>query len=201
MQFRKLCQVAVTSFVFAGTFHGANAEELSVATFVPPNHETVTGALAWFDKEITERSNGSLSMKLYPAGQLGAGVPQQYKRAVEGVVDITFGVAAATPTLFPKTLLAIPPGKSVDAMDSTERLWAVFDEYMADEWSDVKVLALEWAKEQQAAGKLKVEWIVVSDEERAKMEAAAAAGMEEIYADYAERGIPNAKEIYEAINQ
>jgi len=86
-------------------------------------------------------------------------------------------------------------------MDSTERLWAVFDEYMADEWSDVKVLALEWAKEQQAAGKLKVEWIVVSDEERAKMEAAAAAGMEEIYADYAERGIPNAKEIYEAINQ
>jgi TRAP-type C4-dicarboxylate transport system substrate-binding protein len=319
--------------------HSVNAEELSVATFVPPNHETVTGALAWFDKEITERSNGSLSMKLYPAGQLGAGVPQQYKRAVEGVADITFGVAAATPTLFPKTLLAIPPGKSVDAMDSTERLWAVFDEYMADEWSDVKVLALgnpaggmiiatrdmstidgmkgaklvpfasmttpviqgmgavpvqmdpsehytglstgtidgaistinnimppwnldevadyailntpatfnvvyfvmnkeryeglsdehrailddlsglpfslelarsfhhadqaalEWAKEKQAAGELNVEWIVVSDEERAKMESAAAAGMEKIYADYAERGIPNAKAIYEAINQ
>lgn len=317
----------------------ANATELSVATFVPPNHETVTGALAWFEKEITERSGGTLTMKLYPAGQLGAGPAQQYKRAVEGVADITFGIAAVTPTLFPKTMLAIPPGKAVDAMDSTERLWTVFDEYMADEWSDVKVLAignpaggmiiatkdvstiegmkgakivpfasmttpviqgmgavpvqldptehytglstgtidgaistinnimppwnldevadyaivntpatfnpvffvmnkerymslsddhraiidevsglpfslelarsfhhadelaLEWKDEQIAAGKLNVEWIVASDEERAKMEAAAAEGMQEIYADYADRGISNAQEIYEALNR
>lgn len=319
--------------------HSTMAEELSVATFVPPNHETVTGALAWFEKEITDRSGGTLTMKLYPAGQLGAGPVQQYKRAVEGVADITFGIAATTPTLFPKTLLAVPPGKAVDALDSTERMWAVFDQYMADEWTDVKVLAignpaggmiistrdvstiegmkgakivpfasmttpviqgmgavpvqldttehytalstgtidaaistinnimppwnldevadyaivntpatfnpvffvmnkerydslsdehraildeisglpfslelarsfhhadelaLEWKDAQIAAGKLSVEWIVVSDEERAKMEAAAAKGMEAIYADYAERGIPNARDIYEALNQ
>lgn len=319
--------------------HATMAEELSVATFVPPNHETVTGALAWFEKEITERSGGTLTMKLYPAGQLGAGPVQQYKRAVEGVADITFGIAATTPTLFPKTLLAVPPGKAIDALDSTERMWAVFDQHMADEWTDVKVLAignpaggmiistrdvstiegmkgakivpfasmttpviqgmgavpvqldttehytalstgtidaaistinnimppwnldevadyaivntpatfnpvffvmnkeryqslsdehraildeisglpfslelarsfhhadalaLEWKDAQIAAGKLSVEWIVVSDEERAKMEAAAAKGMEAIYADYAERGIPNAREIYEALNQ
>ena len=330
--------VALSLAVFVPA-HSAMAEELSVATFVPPNHETVTGALAWFEKEITERSGGTLTMKLYPAGQLGAGPVQQYKRAVEGVADITFGIAATTPTLFPKTLLAVPPGKAVDALDSTERMWAVFDQYMADEWTDVKVLAignpaggmivstrdvstiegmqgakivpfasmttpviqgmgavpvqldttehytalstgtidaaistinnimppwnldevadyaivntpatfnpvffvmnkeryeslsdehraildeisglpfsmelarsfhhadelaLEWKDAQIAAGKLSVEWIVVSEEERAKMEAAAAKGMEAIYADYAERGIPNAREIYEALNQ
>ncbi len=33
------------------------------------------------------------------------------------------------------------------------------------------------------------------------MEAAAAAGLDEIYADYKERGIANAKEIYEMMNQ
>ncbi len=317
----------------------AVAEELSVATFVPPNHETVTGALAWFEKEITARSNGTLTMKLYPAGQLGAGPSQQYKRAVEGVADITFGIAASTPTLFPKTMLAILPGKAVDALESTERMWAIFDEHMADEWSDVKVLAignpaggmiiatrdvstvegmkgakivpwasmtspvikgmgavpvqmdptehytalstgtidaaissinnimppwnldevadyavvntpatfnpvffvmnkeryeslsdehravldeisglpfslelarsfhdaderaLKWRDEQIAAGKHSVKWIVASAEERAKMEAAAAAGMAEIYSDYAARGIPNAQDIYEALNQ
>lgn len=278
-------------------------------------------------------------MKLYPAGQLGAGPAQQYKRAVEDVADITFGIAATTPTLFPKTLLAVPPGKAVDALDSTERLWAVFDQYMADEWTDVQVLAignpaggmiistkdvstiegmkgakivpfasmttpviqgmgavpvqldptehytglstgtidgaistinnimppwnldevadyaivntpatfnpvyfvmskeryeslsdahravldeisglpfslelarsfhhadqvaLEWKDAQIAAGEFSVEWIVVSDEERAKMEAAAAQGMEVIYADYAARGIPNAQDIYEALNR
>lgn len=332
-------QAASLSIALGLTAPAALAEELSVATFVPPSHETVTGALAWFEKEITERSGGTLTMKLYPAGQLGAGPAQQYKRAIEGVADITFGIAAVTPTLFPKTMLAIPPGKAVDALDSTERMWAVFEKYMADEWSDVKVLAignpaggmiianrdvstiegmkgakivpfasmttpviqgmgavpvqldatehytglstgtidgaistinnimppwnldevadyaivntpatfnpvffvmnkerymslsdehraildeisglpfsmelarsfhhadeiaLEWKDKQIAAGELNVEWIVASDEERAKMEAAAAAGMEQIYADYAARGIPNAQEIYEALNQ
>ena len=48
---------------------------------------------------------------------------------------------------------------------------------------------------------LKYEWKVVSDEERAKMDAAVLLGMEEVYAQYAERGVPNAKEIYEAMNE
>ncbi|MEM7721535.1 MAG: TRAP transporter substrate-binding protein DctP [Pseudomonadota bacterium] len=328
--------VAAALGLFAQT---ATSEELSVATFVPPSHESITGALAWFEKEITERSGGTLTLKLYAAGQLGAGPTQQYKRAVEGVADITFGIASSTPTLFPKTMLAILPGKAVDALDSTERMWTVFEEHMADEWSDVKVLAvgnpaggmiistkdvstvdgmkgakivpfaaittpviqgmgavpvqldptehytglstgtidgaistinnimppwnldevadyaivntpatfnpvfyvmnreryerlsdehraiidkvsglpfsmelarsfhhadevaIEWKDKQLAAGELKVEWIVTSDEERAKMEAAAAAGMEAIYEDYAARGIPNAREIYEALNR
>ncbi|MEM9476761.1 MAG: TRAP transporter substrate-binding protein DctP [Pseudomonadota bacterium] len=328
--------VAAALGLFAQT---ATSEELSVATFVPPSHESITGALAWFEKEITERSGGTLTLKLYAAGQLGAGPTQQYKRAVEGVADITFGIASSTPTLFPKTMLAILPGKAVDALDSTDRMWTVFEEHMADEWSDVKVLAvgnpaggmiistkdvstvdgmkgakivpfaaittpviqgmgavpvqldptehysglstgtidgaistinnimppwnldevadyaivntpatfnpvfyvmnreryeslsdehraiidevsglpfsmelarsfhhadevaIEWKDKQLAAGELKVEWIVTPDEERAKMEAAAAAGMEAIYEDYAARGIPNAREIYEALNR
>ncbi|MEM8978529.1 MAG: TRAP transporter substrate-binding protein DctP [Pseudomonadota bacterium] len=335
MSFRTI----ILSATLAISAVAAKAEELSVATFVPPNHETVTGALAWFEKEITERSGGTLTMKLYPAGQLGAGPVQQYKRAVEGVADITFGIASVTPTLFPKTMLAVPPGKAIDALDSTERMWAVFDQYMADEWTDVKVLAignpaggmivgnrnvstiegmkgakivpfaamttpviqgmgavpvqldttehytalstgtidaaistinnimppwnldevadyavlntpatfnpvffvmnkerymslsdahravldeisglpfsmelarsfhhadelaLDWVKEQLASGDLNVEWIVTSDEERVKMEAAAAQGMEAIYEDYASRGIENAREIYEALNR
>lgn len=339
MTFLGSLRAVAVSLTIAMPLQSAQAEELSVATFVPPNHETVTVALAWFEKEITERSGGTLTMKLYPAGQLGAGPAQQYKRAVEGVADITFGIASITPTLFPKTLLAVPPGKAVDGLDSTERMWSVFNEHMADEWTEVKVLAignpsggmiistkdvstlegmkgakivpfasmttpviqgmggvpvqmdptehytglstgtidaaissinnimppwnldevanfaivntpatfnpvyfvmnkeryeslsaehraildeisglpfsmelarsfhlademaLEWKDKQIADGKLNVEWIVTSDEERAKMEDAAAKGMEAIYADYEQRGIPNAREIYEALNK
>ena len=62
-------------------------------------------------------------------------------------------------------------------------------------------IALKWKDEKIAAGELNVEWIVVSDEERAKMEKAAEEGMAEIYVNYAERGISNAQEIYEALNQ
>lgn len=337
--FNKARLTAVLAGMLCLASQTASSEELTVATFVPPNHETLTGALAWFEKELTERSGGELTLTVYAAGQLGAGPTQQYKRAVEGVADITFGIAASTPSLFPKTMLAILPGKAVDAMDSTERMWKVFDEHMADEWTEVKVLALgnpaggmiiatrdvstvkgmegakivpwaaitapviegmgavpvqmdptehytalstgtidaaissinnimppwnldevadyavlntpatfnpvfyimnkerydslsdkhraiidevsglpfslelarafhnadqealKWKDEKIAAGELNVEWIVTSDEERAKMEAAAAYGMAEIYSDYAERGIPNAQEIFEAMNQ
>lgn len=339
MAFNRFSLAFAVSAALGLSVPAATAEELSVATFVPPTHETNTGVFAWFSEEIEKRSGGSLTMKLYPAGQLGAGPVQQYKRAVEGVGDITFGVAALTPTLFPKTMLAILPGKATTPIDSTERMWAVYDEYLADEWTDVKVLALgnpagsllvgnrdvstiegmqgtkivpfaptttpvmqgmgavpvalevsehytglstgtidavvtsinnllppwnldevadyavyntpatfqvtfivmnkeryegltdehraiidelaglpmsielarsfqhaddmalEWIEANVGSGELDFEWIVTSDEERAKMEEAAAEGMAQIYADYAERGIENAQEIYEALNQ
>ncbi|MEM6498645.1 MAG: hypothetical protein AAF709_18220, partial [Pseudomonadota bacterium] len=140
--FLKHIRTATAAIALGLAGQAALAEELSVATFVPPTHESITGALAWFENEISERSGGELTLRVFAAGQLGAGPTQQYKRAVEGVADITFGIASSTPALFPKTLLAVPPGAAVDALDSTERMWAIFEEYMADEWTDVKVLAI-----------------------------------------------------------
>ncbi len=130
---------------FGVTALSANAEELSVATFVPPQHHTNTVMFKWFGEELARRSGGDLTMKLYPAGQLGAGPVQQYKRAVEGVADITFGVSAYTPALFPKTMLAIPPGKANSSADATKRILDVFDEYLADEYADVKVIGITTA--------------------------------------------------------
>lgn len=123
----------------------AIGEELSVATFVPPQHHSNTVMFKWFGDELEARSGGSLTMKLYPAGQLGAGPVQQFKRAVEGVADIAFGVAAYTPALFPKTMLAIPPGKSNSSAEATERMLAVFDDHLAEEFADVKMIALSTA--------------------------------------------------------
>lgn len=123
----------------------ATAEQLTVATFVPPQHHTNTVMFKWFGEELEKRSGGTLTMQLFPAGQLGAGPVQQYKRAVEGVADITFGVSAYTPALFPKTMLAIPPGKAESSAEATQRILAVFDEYLADEYSDVKMIGLTTA--------------------------------------------------------
>ncbi len=128
-----------------GTSLSASAEELSVATFVPPQHHSNSVMFKWFGEELAKRSNGSLTMKLYPAGQLGAGPVQQYKRAVEGVADIVFGVAAYTPAIFPKTMLVIPPGKAATSAEATKRILAVYDEHLASEYKDVKMLAMTTA--------------------------------------------------------
>lgn len=137
--------VVALIFALGISAHAVSSEELTVATFVPPQHHTNTVMFAWFAEELEARSGGSLTMQLFPAGQLGAGPVQQYKRAVEGVADITFGVSAYTPALFPKTMLAIPPGASRNSAEATQRILAVFDDYLADEYEDVKVIALSTA--------------------------------------------------------
>ena len=335
MTITRLGLVVALASTLGLTAQSAAGEELSVATFVPPQHHTNQIMFKWFGEEIERRSGGTLTMKLYPAGQLGAGPVQQYKRAVEGVGDITFGVTAYTPALFPKSMLAILPGAAENADDSTRRIWAIFDEYFADEFTDVKVLAVgtvagslfvgtrdvstleglkgaklvpfaamttpivealgavpvqmpvtemytglstgtidvttasynnltppwnfwdvashvvenvpvsfavtfavmnkerymslsdehraiidelaglpmslklaesfdgadERSKKMIAEADKGYEWIVVSDEERARMDAAVAEGLEAIFADYESRGIANAREIYAALNR
>ena len=76
-----------------------------------------------------------------------------------------------------------------------------FSRELARAFHEADVEALEWKDKKIASGELNVEWITVSAGERAKMEAAAAEGMTEIYEDYAARGISNAQEIYEALNK
>jgi len=118
------------------------AEELSVATFIPPQHHINSFYFDWFGKELAKRSDGSLTIKVYPAGQLGAGPVQQYKRVVEGVADIAFGLQTYSPTIFPKSILIVPPGKATNALEATEALLSVFDEHLADEYQDVKLIGL-----------------------------------------------------------
>lgn len=145
MSFIRTGFAAAFSVVIGLSAQTATAEELSVATFVPPQHHSNSVMFKWFGEELAKRSGGSLTMKLYPAGQLGAGPVQQYKRTVEGVADITFGVSAYTPALFPKTMLAIPPGKATSSAEATQRILAVFDEHLASEYEDVKMIALSTA--------------------------------------------------------
>lgn len=58
-----------------------------------------------------------------------------------------------------------------------------------------------WAESFSARESYKKESVTISDEERAKMDAAVAEGLKVIFADYAERGIDNAEEIYKAMNK
>lgn len=127
---------------FSLTGKTAQAEELIVASFLPGPHHLHTRVLSWFDEKIREKSNGELTTKLFPGGQLGAGPVQQYKRALENVADITFGVSAYTPTIFPRSMLAILPGTSQNAVQSTNKIWDIYEEHLSQEYKDVKLIGL-----------------------------------------------------------
>ena len=120
----------------------ALAEQLTVASFVPPQHHTNAVMFAWLATELETRSGGDLALQVIPAGQLGAGPVQQYRSVVEDVADIAFGVSAYTPTVFPRTMLAILLGAAETSAEATQRILSVYDAYLAEEYENVVMLGL-----------------------------------------------------------
>jgi len=122
----------------------AAATELKLAHFMSPKHPMDSKVMRPMAEKLAKASNGNLTIRIFPAGELGKGPVQQYKRAVDGVADLVFGIPGYTSTQFPKTLLIAPPGVTEGPEDATRKLWSVYDAHLADEFARVKMLGL-WA--------------------------------------------------------
>jgi TRAP-type C4-dicarboxylate transport system substrate-binding protein len=85
-----------------------------------------------------------LTIRIYPAGALGKGPVQQYKRVVTGVADIAFCLQNCTASIFPRSLLITRPGLVASAEAGTRKLWEVYDPWLKEEYKEVKLLGL-WA--------------------------------------------------------
>lgn len=138
--------VAVAATVAMGTGMAA-ALELKLAHFMSPKHPMDRFIMRPWTKEIAKVSGGSLTVKIYPGGALGKGPVQQFKRAVDGIADITFGLQGFTSKLFPRTGLIELPGMAKTAEIAAGKLWDAFS-LLAPEYKRVKVLAL-WTNESQ----------------------------------------------------
>lgn len=121
-----------------------SATELKLAHFMPPKHSMHEKVFAPLAEELNKTTSGELTIKIYPSGTLGKGPVKQYKRAVDGTADITFGVHSYSPKLFPKSMLSVQVGASKNGVDATNRMWNIYDTYLDSEYDKVKVLGL-WA--------------------------------------------------------
>ena len=88
----------------------AMGEELKLAHFMPPSHTLHQEVFQPLADALDEATGGALTIRIYPAGALGKGPVQQYKRAVEGVADITFCIHSYTTDRFPASQLITLPG-------------------------------------------------------------------------------------------
>ena len=125
----------------------AGAAELKLAHFMSPKHPMDRFIMRPWSEEIAKMSGGSLTVRIYPGGALGKGPVAQFKRAVDGVADVTFGLPGFTSQLFPRTGMIELPGVATDAIDGANKLWNAFD-LLSPEWKRVEVLAL-WVNERQ----------------------------------------------------
>ena len=140
-----LASAAVVGTVFAfGDAIPAQAKELKIATFMSPRHHLNRVVFTNLAKAVGAATSGSTTMKLFSGGQLGKGPVQQYKRVIDNVSELTFGIQGQTSKIFPATMVLGQPGVDKTAVGITRKLWGVYNQYLAKEYSRVKVLGL-WA--------------------------------------------------------
>jgi len=140
---RVVTTTAIAVVGLGATAFEANTAELKIATFMGPKHH-LNGVFGKLAEEIGKATGGETTAKLFSSGQLGKGPVQQYKRVLDNVAEISFGIQGYTSSIFPRTMVVAQPGVGTTAPEITKKAWKVFDKYLAVEYTKVKVLGI-WA--------------------------------------------------------
>ncbi len=118
----------------------AAAKELKLAHFMSPQHPMDRHVMTPLAEAVGKASNGDLTIRIYPAGELGAGPNQQYRRAVTGIADIAFNLPQYTPEQFKRSELLHVPGLFTSPEQATRAIWENMDALSPD-FAHVKLLA------------------------------------------------------------
>lgn len=135
--------IAVAAAAMLAAPFAASAAELKIASFPGPKHPVNAHLFEPWMAAVNGMNKG-IDVKLYVAGKLGKGPAKQFKRAVDGVADISFGLQGYTSKQFRATTLVELAGVMTNAVDGTKRLQAAYTQSAAvrAEYDKVHVLGL-----------------------------------------------------------
>ncbi len=114
--------------------------ELKATHFLPPNHTFHKELVRWGD-ELSKKSNGRLTIKVFPSSQMGP-TPRQFDLVRTGVADIGVGLTGATPGRFPLTEVSNLAFVVNESEKSSALITKLAPQYLAKEFADVKLLQL-----------------------------------------------------------
>jgi TRAP-type transport system periplasmic protein len=117
-------------------------QQLTLSHFLPAVHGIHTDFITPWTEQVTECTGGEVTFEIYPGGTARGSVARQQEQVVAGVVDIAHGLHGIPRGRFPRTSLIDLPFLTDDAGAATHALWSLFDEYLAEEYEGLKVLAL-----------------------------------------------------------
>ncbi|WP_018689986.1 TRAP transporter substrate-binding protein [Ahrensia kielensis] len=115
--------------------------ELKLHHFLGPKAPAHSQMLLPWAQRIQDQSKGRIKIELYPAMSLGGAPPQLFRQVAEGVVDIVWTLNGYTPGLFPRSeVFELPTVFTNDLTAANLAMRDMFDEHLASEFADVKVL-------------------------------------------------------------
>jgi TRAP-type C4-dicarboxylate transport system substrate-binding protein len=137
------------SFILTGIFltlsavmaAGAETIELKMAHFMSPLHVQHQQSFAPFAQEVEKLTGGKVKIKIFPGGALG-GAPELADSVKTGITDIAFIVPSYTTGRFLRTSAFDLPFIFDNAVQAAEILYEVYDQYLAEDFKDYKVLWL-----------------------------------------------------------
>jgi TRAP-type C4-dicarboxylate transport system substrate-binding protein len=119
---------------------------LRVHHFLPAQASIPKMAIEPWAKKIEADSGGRIKVQIFPAMQMGGAPPQLFDQARDGVADVTWTVLGYTPGRFPKMevfeLPFIAPNNERSAEIASRAAWEYAQKFAADEFKDVKLLAV-----------------------------------------------------------
>ncbi|WP_419913887.1 TRAP transporter substrate-binding protein [Hoeflea sp.] len=147
MSTRRLIATLVSgAFLALGLAQAANAETvLRFSNWVPNTTHPSPGFEAW-GKSIEEASDGRIKVEFFHSGQLG-NPRDHYNMARDGIADVAWSVPAFEPDRFPIFEITSLPFLTKDAVTASRVVHDWYNQYAADEMSEVKLCAITMAPE------------------------------------------------------
>ncbi len=133
---------AATLSVLGAAGVQAQTVTLRLHQMLPPQAIIPAKAIVPWAQKIEAESGGRIKVQLFHAMQLGGAPPQLFDQARDGVVDITWTVLGYTPGRFPKTEVFELPFMSGNAEQSSKAIQEYVEKFAADEFKDVKLIAV-----------------------------------------------------------
>ncbi|GIX13234.1 MAG: hypothetical protein KatS3mg118_1193 [Paracoccaceae bacterium] len=137
--------LAVAAAGIALSARGAAAQEvieLKLAHFLPTANGMHRDFMEPWARELEACSKGRVKVTIYPGGTQLGNIAKLYDEVRAGVVDIAHGLHGIPGGRFERTRIVDLPFTFKSADSATRTLWALFPDYLAEEYPGVKVLAL-----------------------------------------------------------
>ncbi|MDP3251462.1 MAG: TRAP transporter substrate-binding protein [Hydrogenophaga sp.] len=145
-RFNRRAAIMALSGLAAATFSGSVLAQQTITLrlhqFLPGQAPIPSRAIAPWAKKVEAESGGRIKVQIFNAMQLGGTPPQLFDQARDGVADITWTVLGYTPGRFNKAEVFELPFMSGSAEQSSRAFQEYVEKFAADEFKDVKLLAV-----------------------------------------------------------
>ncbi|KRB99855.1 C4-dicarboxylate ABC transporter [Hydrogenophaga sp. Root209] len=132
---------AIAAATFAGSAL-AQTVTLRLHQMLPQQATIPAKALIPWAQKVEADSGGKIKVQLFHAMSLGGAPPQLFDQARDGVVDLTWTVLGYTPGRFNKSEVFELPFMSGSAEESSRAFQEYVEKYAADEFREVKLIAV-----------------------------------------------------------